>query len=372
MGGIESSFNLTTSESSDQIYQLSHDVDNNFICFGIILPIIVLFGLIGNILTIMVLCQKDIRSNLMIYLRAIIVTDNIILIFSFISLTPESISDYTGQLKDFRYFVFPVIFTTCSFLLMVSEMINVWCTVCISIERYLNVCHSSISKRLFTGRKALIIIWAITVVSILYNLPRVFATESIKSHSREGYFLLRTSYGSSHLYLEVYSRFLYSVFLYILPLSVLFVFNIFLILNLKRIRHLYTEMSLEEKESVDITLLTVVLIVIFFVCNAPVIVLELFDISHSKKEKLLSASNILGILNSAVKILAFITIVHRFRIMLQRKFKWIQEKIVGIKRQDEVENLHIQTDMNDDQEKNDPSNRIKSFPTTDPSVTDDI
>lgn len=144
-----------------------------------------------------------------------------------------------------------------------------------------------------------------------------------------------------------------------LPLSVLFVFNIFLILNLKRFRHLYTEMSLEEKESVDITLLTVVLIVIYFVCNAPVIALGLFNIPHSKKEKLLSASNILGILNSATKFLAFITIEHRFRKILQRKFKWIQEKIVGIKRQDEVENLHIQTDnMNDDQKKNDPSNRI--------------
>lgn len=72
----------------------ANDQDSNdtnialFILWGIVLPLIATAGLLGNILTIMVLWRREMHSSTILYLRGLVVTDTGILIGTVITLTP--------------------------------------------------------------------------------------------------------------------------------------------------------------------------------------------------------------------------------------------------------------------------------------------
>ena len=191
---------ITIYVETEQIYLIAGEKYVNFIAFGVILPIIILFDFMGNILTIIILWQKDMYLNLVISFRGLVIADYAILILLFIPLTPKSLSKYTDKLQDF---IIPIVFMPCNFLLLTPEMTNVWITLCIAIDRYITISYPVKSLRLLTHRKAFVIIWAVTSVFIFYNLPRIFAIKSVKSNSIDGYISSRNTYSASHLYLEV-------------------------------------------------------------------------------------------------------------------------------------------------------------------------
>lgn len=59
-----------------------------FIVWGIILPLVAAVGLVGNILTILVLWRREMHSTTILYLRGMVISDTGILIGSVITLSP--------------------------------------------------------------------------------------------------------------------------------------------------------------------------------------------------------------------------------------------------------------------------------------------
>ncbi|GFO10380.1 peptide receptor gpcr [Plakobranchus ocellatus] len=59
-----------------------------FILWGVLLPLVAVFGVVGNVLTILVLWRREMNSTTILYLRGLVITDTGILIGSVVTLTP--------------------------------------------------------------------------------------------------------------------------------------------------------------------------------------------------------------------------------------------------------------------------------------------
>lgn len=59
-----------------------------FILWGVILPPIAVAGLVGNILTIIVLWRREMHSTTILYMRGLVITDTGILIGCVLTLSP--------------------------------------------------------------------------------------------------------------------------------------------------------------------------------------------------------------------------------------------------------------------------------------------
>lgn len=342
----------------------------HFIFWGIIVPIIVLFGLIGNILTIIVLWRKEMHSTTVFYLRALVVTDTAILVLAFITLTPLSLSNYTKTLEKFKEIVYPIIFTPCNYMVMTVQAINVWITVSVTIERYVAICHPFTSVRLLTRCKALVVIGTITVLSILYNLPRLFATEAIKNEDNGFYNLSETSFGRSNLYMQVYSGFMYSILIFIIPLCVLFVLNVLLIVELMRMRRRRTGLNIEEDNEANMSRVLVLIVVIFIVCQTPGLIAQFNFLSETVLLKWLAISNTLFVLNSSVNFLVYTAVGRKFRKVLLRTFRPMLLKTLGACRLELSEEMETRTSIINDHHElttlNDHPNETEPIRTTTP------
>ena len=66
---------------------------------------------------------------------------------------------------------------------MTLQMANVWVTVSVYMERYIAICHPFRAARIITRRKTLIVIAAISCVSIIYNIPHLFSQHAVPCDS---------------------------------------------------------------------------------------------------------------------------------------------------------------------------------------------
>lgn len=330
MAEVNFMINLTYGEDAipDDPAALESGFLVQFVFWGIILPIMAFFGFLGNLLTMVVLWRKEMRSTTILYLRALVLTDTGVLILAVISLTPLSIAIKTDQLYYFKEVIFPQIYTPCNYLIMSVQGANVYITVCVSIERYIAICHPFRALQLCTRKKALIAVICTCFLTIVYNLPRVFATASDKCTETNGtstcYVLYTTDFGNSVFYKTWYSGWLYCVIIYILPLSLLFVLNTLLILELMRMqrRRVIFNSANEQSDEANMSLVLVLIVIVFIVCQTPGLISQFDIFSYPVFLKWLAVANTLVVLNSSINFLIYTAVGRKFRkVLIRRVFR---------------------------------------------------
>lgn len=299
-----------------------------FVCWGIVLPIVSLLGLVGNALTIVVLWRREMQSTTILYLRGLVVTDTGILLSAAIVLTPFSCANYLHN-DGLRYFsenVYPVMYTPMNFIVMTLQSCNVWITVSVSVERYIAICHPFRAARLCTRRKTFVVIVSITVVSVLYNVPRLFASYARKCQDSEAagsdcYYLADTDLGRTYLYKTVYVNIMYTIIIFVIPLSSLFILNIFIIKELMRMQRRRQGTNIHDENEANLSLVLVLIVVIFILCQSPGLVSQFDIFNMSAFLKWLAVSNLLFVVNSAVNFLIYTAFGSKFRRVLLRVFR---------------------------------------------------
>ncbi|ESO93404.1 hypothetical protein LOTGIDRAFT_161976 [Lottia gigantea] len=302
-----------------------------FVFWGIILPFIVAIGLVGNVLTIVVLWRREMQSPTIFYLRGLVITDTGILIMSVIVITPYSMSNYlyTQPLEYYKHMVYPVLHTPMNFIIMTLQTSNVWITVAVSVERYIAICHPFKATRICTKNKALIVIICICVFSVAYNIPRFFATHyrECNEHEKIGnqscLALADTYFGTTYIYKTVYSIVLYCIIVYVIPLAGLFVLNCFILKELMRMQKRRSGTNIHEENEANLSLVLVLIVVVFIFCQTPGLIaqFDIFDLITFLKW--LAVSNTLFVLNSAVNFLIYTAFGRKFRQTLLRVFRHI-------------------------------------------------
>lgn len=299
-----------------------------FPVFDVIMNVVIIgtlciIGIAGNTLSIMVLQREHGNRVAVLLLQALAIADNSILLVSivvisifmgvFAILPPESIS------KEIFWYVekYATPFGH------MTHTATVWMTVLLAANRYIAICRPFQAQRCLTLSRAKLQVIAVFAFSVIYNLPRIFQVE-IKRDKETGKISPSfTHIGPSSMFGRVYTNYLYSIFMLVLPLILLIILNARLVYALRASNHRMRRNSVTHTEVQDdnITFIMVIIIVVFMVCQTPDRVFQIISTNlrskHPLNHYLQCFFNMLVVINSSSNFLIYYMFRKRFRKILR-------------------------------------------------------
>ena len=296
-----------------------------------------LLGLVGNSVSFVVLVMDEDSKVAAIQLQALAFTDNFFLAMWFLHFTIADALTYFKVEQAFhvnwlyiRVYTYPLLF--------VGQTGTIWLTVLIASSRYIAVCwpyHASKYSNVQVKSKAVV---GIAVFSIIYNIPRIFEvhilpnldivniTDGVNTTKTvAGYRLEYTHFGSSWLYREVYFNACYMITSFILPLLLLLYLNTRLTLVYRKVQRRRTMMnSCREHHDNSITLVMIMVVLLFIICNAPARIVQLiwqYQAYQCPKPAFIMniLSNVMEVLNSSSNFIIYCICRCQFRRNLARR-----------------------------------------------------
>lgn len=133
------------------------------------LPLAVM-GIVGNIVSFFVLChmRKSKLRAVTTMLQALAVSDTLVLVFGLLGRSLRVVFGrrYDSMLNLMYPWLMPIIY--------ILRLANIWLTVLLTFDRYIAVCHPLHAQRLCTTKKTSIQILGVSLLSVLFCLPRFF------------------------------------------------------------------------------------------------------------------------------------------------------------------------------------------------------
>ncbi len=296
------------------------------IIYGPLYIVVCIFGLIGNSLSFAVL-HKYSRSNVATFLlKALAVSDNLFLVTALFVQTITAMLMSFGK-EEVLVPIYPYIQTYVWPVTHMIQMGTVWMMVLIATNRYIAVCKPLHAPRLCTKGNVQVQILIMSLFIIAYNIPRFFeykyvyinvtSTENITEVQEQNIGLQ-----SKVIYNILYENVSYCLFVFLIPLIVLVVLNVHLVRELKaaqKSREALTSRTSTEEN--NITLVMVVIILVFIVCQTPSALNQiLYYIVEDKQKQTCShymkyyhICNLLIIMNSSMNFVIYCVFRRQFQ-----------------------------------------------------------
>ncbi|ESO96798.1 hypothetical protein LOTGIDRAFT_159536 [Lottia gigantea] len=295
-------------------------------------PFITTLGLTGNILSILVLTRRCMKSSTNCYLTALAAFDCLYLVFS-LTLSFKHY-DFISEFPNYWHW-----FATGRVLTDMSANISVILTVTFTLERYIGVAHPMRGRQLCTPERARIIILIVAVFGIICTSPEFceLKVEEKIVDNKTTLQLRETAFSRSYSYQIGFYWFLVTFFTF-LPLIFLCVFNGLLIWTVIRANKLRRTMAsnnrhLTERHNRDqhkITKMLIMVVLVFLVCQIPGAVLLMYrtyiDLTDARmtrqtRNSILIAGNITNLLlqiNASINFIIYSLISTKFRRVFYR------------------------------------------------------
>ena len=276
-----------------------------------------ILGLIGNILSICVLGRAHAKSPMFYVLRAVAVSDTILLLAVFIIMTLVNLHNFISALDAVAQFT-GYIQQTIWPILMMAQMTTVWLTVLVSGERYVAVCQPLKAASICTIPKVRRAVILVFVSSITFNIPRYFEFRTVDN----GRYIDKTEVGNNLVYRYLYSCLLYSLFLFFFPLFALIFLNLKLIFALKQGKKQWKKLQFKQKKEQNLTVIPLTIVLIFFICGVPALGINIMDsiggklLEHDWFRIMLVIANLLVVINSACNFIIYCMLGKKFRTKL--------------------------------------------------------
>lgn len=292
----------------------------NYWINGVVTNMVVILGLIGNILTIVILSQRAMRSSTNYYLSALAVWDSIVLVSTVFLIGLPGVSN----MNDYMRYVFAYVVSYFYPLALIAQTATIWLTVSFTVERYIAVCHPLKAASMCTISRAKIVILGGSLGSALYNIPRWFdfrpEVSSNPSTNQTVVIPERTEFSQNHVYLQVYFSWLYVPIMCIVPLLVLSILNTFLILAVRKSQRQRKDMNVKQSRENNVTIMLVTVVIVFIICQVPALVYNIaFAIDNAYVQLnfgyqvLSTLRNFLVNFNSAINFLLYCALGQKFR-----------------------------------------------------------
>lgn len=286
-----------------------------------VLGILCLLGILGNLLTIVVLNRDDEKPKTTRFLLQTLATVDgfylVVAVFVF------PVDNLLRMRSNYQFTIEPYL----RYVQCVAETSAVWMVLPVTVDRYLAVCRpwKVEWKEL---RRAKFAVAVVLVSAFLYGIPELITS---------------FSYLDQHRYNSRYYRLIYHVICYTIlravgPLLTLIVLNgrLFREVLLMRKRHL--DLTQRQAQPDNITLILVVIVTVFLVCQLPTVALRIAtaigifnDCSLIKTYViLLFVSNAFFVCNSSVNFVIYCLVGTRFRQILVRMIRcWNPENTIA-------------------------------------------
>lgn len=223
----------------------SNETDNNFNCTdfdlpeekffafimnGIFLNFVGFFGIFGNIISMIILSRPQMKSSINYLLIGLARCDTVLILTSMLLFGLPAIYPYSGYLFTYYYNVYPHMAPVLFPLAVIVQTASVYLTLCVTLERFVAVCHPLRARSLCTYGRARIYVFVIIIFSVLYNLPRFWEVSHASNYDERFnttiYCVVASALRKDSVYIAVYIHWMYLVFLYFLPFVSLAILNL--------------------------------------------------------------------------------------------------------------------------------------------------
>ena len=314
-----------------------------FVCEVVITAPIVLVGVIANVIAFVVLCRQKQRLTTTVLLQAITVADTLILVCALLlrcllhfHIQTDLLKNYAEVYKYVFIYLFPVVY----FIRLVAT----WLTTLLTIDRYIVVCHPLQAQRLCTLSRAYKNMAAVTVFAFLFSLPRFFENR-LDDANPIGF--STTALVQNQAYTVIYRISLFTIFMYLMPISILVVLNTRLLMALRSANRMRWALGItrggrsgggggsggsqQPSHNKSITVIVVTVVLITIVCNTSALVAHLLWSLHKCFARLrhldearrwvAHVSNVMITINCGVNFAIYCLCSRNFRAELRRLFR---------------------------------------------------
>ena len=231
-----------------------------------VIPVICVFGIVCNILNLIVLTRKQLKESPYTYLTGLAVTDLGVLTLSFLHSTFSN--GYGKEIYGWK------IYDAKIFLPIANMLANssVWVTVLLTFERFVSVKYPLKAREYCTkqiARRAMAVTY---FIALLINIPRFFSLDVLVKDDGKAKLMPTEFAKSQHFH---YINWFYVVLIHAIPLLTLGVLNVYLIVAVKKAgkrrqtigwRSHYNKHS---KEQMRLTVTCISIIICFLICITP-------------------------------------------------------------------------------------------------------
>ena len=271
-----------------------------FITGLVFYPIICIFGMTGNVMSIIVMSQKQMTSSTNTYLFALALSDLIKLFCDFLYFTvillfqisPKSGNKAYGMLYPYAHYIFNA-----------SLCVSAWLIVSVAMERYVYVCHPTKVKFYCSIHRARTISFSVFIVMSVLAIPYAMRYKTIENYNNSTgeieYDVIVTSLWENVLFEQIFTWF-QNLMRSIIPLVILIILNACILYGLRRCRVLRSKATKKHR----ITTMLVTVILVFLVCITPdTIMSTFFGLGYSEENYLARGireiTDLLLLINSA-------------------------------------------------------------------------
>eukprot|EP00096_Caligus_rogercresseyi_P007746 TRINITY_DN25769_c0_g1_i1.p1 TRINITY_DN25769_c0_g1~~TRINITY_DN25769_c0_g1_i1.p1 ORF type:complete len:392 (+),score=106.63 TRINITY_DN25769_c0_g1_i1:125-1300(+) len=243
---------------------------------GVLLSIVGLFGLVGNILSLVVLSRPKLRDVFHRLLSALACFDILYIVCGGINYTFRAFD----ARSDIYTYLFPYFLHPCTQVAMSG---TIFMTVAISIERYLGLCHPLLPH---TARKTWFYVLPVVLTSLLVSGPKFLEVELTTVKGDNG---SSPAYGPTELrisedYIRYYVLWTRLLVTAILPVVLLLFLNSRIIVDLfnsSKVKR-FGSVNRQRKE-INLCLILLCIVLLFFLCHTARIILDIIEFSHLEK-----------------------------------------------------------------------------------------
>lgn len=243
-------------------------------------PAVYSTGIVGIVLTVVVLSRKTMCTSTNCYLTALAIADLIILLVLSVQISLE----LGYECQPLQESVMTALYHYVTIVINIVLFASVWLTVMLAVERYIAICHPLQAMTICTTTRARVLIASIFVVAFILRVPNFFEftfhKSKIMTYDNVTVELTVLKWRRDTYNMSVYSLIVPGVLGGIMPLLALAVLNIRLVVEIRKsTRYLRYHLAADSRiqsvishEEKKITLMLIFIIFAFFVCQCPFMV----------------------------------------------------------------------------------------------------
>ena len=302
----------------------------SFVVYTLIVGMLVIVGIVGNCFTAFVFWKGNFGTSTAFLFMCLSLIDTALLmtVLPLYSLGP--FADYTGRLEKEIGAMRPYLIVYMLPLACLTQTATIWVTVLIAVNRYIIVCLPFRAAQWCTVSKVKIQLAVVLGFAVLYNIPKFAEYRIVPSMSINGTthrtYAKCSKLGLDELYHIIYDNVLYTIFMLVLPITILVVLTIRLITAMKAHRRIQIEMRTlhNQHHGTKVTFVLVIVVIVVIACQLPALVNQvLWNVLPSDARNcggshfyVRPIANMLVILNSAVNFVIYTLFNKSFRDVL--------------------------------------------------------
>ncbi|XP_064644305.1 FMRFamide receptor-like isoform X2 [Lineus longissimus] len=268
-------------------------------------PIVCIFGITGNLISIIVISHGKLLNSTNIYLAALAVSDTIKLMNDFCYFLVILLLRVDPPMGELGYaYLYPY----AHFIFNATACVTAWLTVSVAVERYILVCRPARAKHLCTIRRARInttlVFIAMSMLCVPFALRYETITRTSNTTNETALDVEVTSLWRNKTFETVYT-WGQNLIRSVIPLLVLCVLNFLIIHAVRRTRARKTVFSRHR-----ITIMLLCVIIVFLLCITPdAIMSTVFGFGYYEENYLVRGvrefTDFLLLVNSAVNFILY-------------------------------------------------------------------